>query len=140
MASSMREPHFTQSNMDKNLILFFCLSLIISSSYTTQSFQIFTDVEHPASDTAVFADQVEHWLAIYQLELQELSYKLHIHRAKPILVTKQLFQSQVHVGKVETGHHGNLIYNHHFKATKSSFHNFLRSFRQEPVTSSLTGS
>ena len=42
--------------------------------------------------------------------------------AKPVIGTEQLFQSQVHVSQVETGHHGNLIYDENLSTMECGFH------------------
>lgn len=46
--SSVGQPHLTQSNNTENSLSSFCRSLIISSSYTTKSFQMFIDLYNGA--------------------------------------------------------------------------------------------
>jgi len=88
-----------------------------------------TDVAHPSLNSRDFVVIVSKTGLTLTGGRLEMAYKQHIFLPKPLITTKQLFQSQVHVHQVETEHHGNLVYDDHFHVTKCGFHNFLRSFR-----------
>ena len=80
---------------------------------------------------------LKHRTAIDRLQLKQVPNKQDIPSTKPVVPTKQFFQSQVHVCEVEAGNHRNLVNNYHFETTKSAPHNFLSNFGKRPIASLL---
>ena len=121
-------------SMSEKSLSFFCLSLMVSSSTPW----ILANVNR--SCTAQFLAKgfsgncLEHWTPIHWWQLKQVTKTYYALATKPVVSTKQLFQSQVHVGKIEAQNHGNLINNYQLKTSKGAFHNFLRGLGQRPVT------
>ena len=117
--------------MSEKSLSFFCLSLMVSSSYSMDSCHMLTEVAQPKGFSG---NCLEHWTPIHWRQLKQVTKTYYALATKPVVSTKQLFQSQVHVGKIEARNHGNFINNYQLKTSKGAFHNFLRGLGQRPVT------
>ena len=70
----------------------------------------------------VDADEFKHRCSIHWWELQNVSHKQEVDSTKPLVSGKDLVETEENVCQVQTGHHGDFVYDQQPKLGERGTH------------------